>query len=86
MDSESKDLIWQESPNAEARLDDLRQRDLEISKISLGLQMRTRITTLEQENASLSTMRENWAMSRVSRLYFTFPTVFRALLRKISRS
>ena len=86
MASKNKNFTWQDIPDAESRLNQLREQDLEISKIALGLQMRTRITTLEQENAVLRTMRENWTLSRVSRLYFSLPRLVRVIVKKFSRS
>jgi hypothetical protein len=82
MTSNGKNINWQELPDAEARLNELRDRDLEVSKIAIGLQMRTKITTLEQEISILRTMRETWTLSRVSRLYFSLPRIFRAIIRK----
>jgi hypothetical protein len=82
---ESKNVVWQDLPGAEDRLEQLRDRDLELSQITLGLQMRTRITTLEQENAVLRSMEKTWSMSRVSRLYFTLPRIFRAVAKKFNR-
>ena len=68
-------IVWQEQPDPEKRLEELRNRDLELAKIALGLQMRSRITNLENENASLRAMQSAWTMSRVSRLYFTIPII-----------
>ena len=85
MAEESKNVVWQDLPGAEDRLEQLRDRDLELSQITLGLQMRTRITTLEQENAVLRSMEKTWSMSRVSRLYFTLPRIFRAVAKKFNR-
>ena len=85
MTDENKNFTWQDLPDAQERLEKLRDRDLEISRIALGLQMRTRITSLEQENAVLRSMRENWTQSRVSRLYFSLPRLFRSIVKKFSR-
>jgi len=76
--------VWQEQPNSEQRLQELRDRDLEIAKIALGLQMRTRITNLENENASLRSMQGAWTMSRISRFYFTIP-ILRSKIRALPR-
>jgi hypothetical protein len=76
--------VWQEQPNSEQRLQELRDRDLEIAKIALGLQMRTRITALENENAALQSLRNVWSMSRISKLYFTIP-IIRNKLRALPR-
>jgi hypothetical protein len=78
--------VWQEQPNSEQRLQELRDRDLEIAKIALGLQMRTRITALENENATLQNLRDAWSMSRISKLYFTIPIIrnrIRALPKRL---
>jgi hypothetical protein len=85
MERKGKNINWHELPKAEDRLIELRKRDLEVSRIALGLQMRTRITTLEQENAILRSMRETWTLSRVSRLYFSLPRFLRALFKKFSK-
>jgi hypothetical protein len=85
MDEKVGEVVWQNLPEAEKRLRALRDRDLEISKIAMGLQMRTRITSLEQENIRLRSMEKVWAMSRISKLYFSIPRLFRSLIRKISR-
>ena len=85
MNKSSSNISWQNLPDAEERLDALRGRDLEIARIAVGLQMRTRITALEQENAALRAMRESWILSRVSRLYFSLPRIVKALIKKISR-
>jgi hypothetical protein len=80
-----EEIVWQNLPEAEKRLRALRDRDLEISKIAMGLQMRTRITSLEQENERLRSMEKVWAMSRIRKLYFSIPRLFRGLIRKLSR-
>jgi len=67
--------VWQDEPNSEQRLQELRDRDLEIARVALGLQMRTRITTLENENTILQSLRDVWSMSRISKLYFTIPII-----------
>ncbi len=61
---------WQDYPDGEERLSQLRARDLEIAKISLGLQMRTRISRLEHEVKLLRAMEDSWISSRMSRVYF----------------
>ena len=76
--------VWQEQPNSEQRLQELRDRDLEIAKIAVGLQMRTRITALENDNAALQSLRNVWSMSRISKLYFTIP-IIRNKLRSLPR-
>jgi hypothetical protein len=85
MKESGDEIVWQKLPEAEKRLQALRDRDLEISKIAMGLQMRTRITSLEQENERLRSMEKVWAMSRIRKLYFSIPRLFRGLIRKLSR-
>jgi hypothetical protein len=85
MKESSDEIVWQNLPEAEKRLQVLRDRDLEISKIAMGLQMRTRITSLEQENERLRSMEKVWAMSRIRKLYFSIPRLFRGLVKKLSR-
>jgi hypothetical protein len=85
MKENGDEIVWQNLPEAEKRLQVLRDRDLEISKIAMGLQMRTRITSLEQENERLRSMEKVWAMSRIRKLYFSIPRLFRGLVKKLSR-
>jgi hypothetical protein len=85
MKENGDEIVWQNLAEAEKRLQALRDRDLEISKIAMGLQMRTRITSLEQENERLRSMERVWAMSRIRKLYFSIPRLFRGLIRKLSR-
>ena len=85
MKESGDEIVWQKLPEAEKLLQALRDRDLEISKIAMGLQMRTRITSLEQENERLRSMEKVWAMSRIRKLYFSIPRLFRGLIRKLSR-
>jgi hypothetical protein len=85
MKENGDEIVWQNLPEAEKRLQALRDRDLEISKIAMGLQMRTRITSLEQENERLRSMEKVWAMSKIRKLYFSIPRLFRGLIRKLSR-
>ena len=85
MKESGDEIVWQKLPEAEKRLQVLRDRDLEISKIAMGLQMRTRITSLEQENERLRSMEKVWAMSKIRKLYFSIPRLFRGLIRKLSR-
>jgi hypothetical protein len=70
---------WTDQIDAEERLSQLRQRDLEISRISLGLQMRTRISRLEHEIKLLRKMEDAWILSRFSRFYFFLTRLPRSL-------
>ena len=76
-------MNFQDIPDGEARLQDLRNRDLEIARLALGLQMRTRITNLENENRVLKSMEKTWSMSRVSALYFSLPKLMRKVLNRL---
>ena len=86
MNKLSQNLFWENTPDAEERLQELRTRDLEVAKIAHGLQMRTRITDLENEIAILRTIEKDWKLRRLSKLYFTAPRILRALLRRIKGS
>ncbi len=78
-------VTWQETKDAKERLEELRKRDLEISRIAVGLQMRTTITKLEQENQALRAMQSTWVMSRLSRLYFTFPGLIGKFINRLRK-
>ena len=78
-------VTWQETKDANERLEELRKRDLEISRIAVGLQMRTAITKLENENAALRAMESTWTMSRLSRLYFTFPSLIGKFINRLRK-
>jgi hypothetical protein len=80
-----KTSVFQDNPNAEERLKELRNRDLELAKISLGLQMRTRISRLEHENRVFRKMEGAWILSRFSRLYFLATRFFSLVLSKIRK-
>jgi len=79
-------IHWAEFPDANARFEELRQRDVEIVKISQGLQMRTKITKLENELAQLRALEKRWVGNRLSRLYYLVPRKLIALLRRVTRS
>jgi len=76
---------WDEFPDANVRFEELRQRDVEIVKISQGLQMRTRITKLENELAQLRALEKQWVGNRLSRLYYLVPRKLIGLLRRFTR-
>jgi len=77
------DIDWKEFPDAESRLDALRARDLEVSEIAKGIQMRSRITNLELEIAQLRSMEGVWLTNRIGRLYFSIPRRLLRLFRRI---
>jgi hypothetical protein len=78
-----KNIRWKNFPEAEVRLEELRERDIEISNISKGLQMRARINQLEGEIAQLRSMEGIWLTNRIGRLYFAIPRRFLRLFRRI---
>ena len=82
MSRESLRVSWSEVSDGEARLEELRVRDVEVANLAMGLQMRTRITNLEAEVAYLRSMERIWLGNRLSRLYFLAP---RALIRLFVR-
>ena len=82
MSDKSSEIDWKNFPDAEARLEQLRGRDLEVANIAMGLQMRARISQLENENAQLRAMESVWLTNRTGRLYFMIP---RSLLRVFRR-
>ena len=84
MNKEILDINWADFPDAESRIDTLRKRDVEVSSISKGLQMRTRISQLETENALLKSMEAEWLLNRTGRLYFMIPRSLLKLFRKIT--
>jgi hypothetical protein len=73
---------WRDDLSGEERLENLRTRDLEVSKIAMGLQMRTRISYLEHENRILREMESAWILSRLSRLYFKVSRLMAKINRK----
>ena len=81
--NKSLDINWKELPGAESRLEALRARDLEVSEIAQGIQMRSRITNLELEIAQLRSMEGVWLTNRIGRLYFSIPRRLLRLFRRI---
>ena len=77
-----KIIQWRDDLSGEERLESLRARDLEISKIAMGLQMRTRITYLEHENRIFRDMESAWILSRLSKLYFKVSRLITKINRK----
>jgi hypothetical protein len=80
---EKLDVNWKNYPDAEARLEKLRSRDVEVASISQALQMRSRISHLEAEIAQLRSMESIWLTNRIGRLYFLIPRKFIKLFRRI---
>ena len=81
--SNPNDINLHEFPDAESRLEALRLRDLEVSEIAKGIQMRSRIINLEQEIAQLRAMEGVWLTNRIGRLYFMIPRRMLGLFRRI---
>ena len=71
-------------PDVKAKLEELRQRDVEVASIARGLQMRTRITKLENEIEQLRAVEATWLANRLSRLYFMIPRRLLKLLRRVA--
>jgi hypothetical protein len=76
---------WHENEDGEERLSQLRNRDLEITRISLGLQMRTRISRLEHEVKLLRQMEDSWILSRLSRVYFSATRLPRIVMSAVQK-
>lgn len=74
--------VWQDLPNSEERLQQLRDRDIEISKLAIGLQMRTRITALENENAMFRNMEKTWKVSKLKKAYLSFSNLMRRVIKR----
>jgi hypothetical protein len=83
MNISNQNLIWKSLPGAEERLEELRKRDLEVANIAHGLQMRMRITDLENEIHVLRSIEKAWKLSRLSRLYFKTPSILRSIIQRI---
>lgn len=73
---------WQDLPNSEERLQQLRDRDIEISKLAIGLQMRTRITALENENAMFRNMEKTWKVSKLKKTYLSISILMRRVIKR----
>ena len=74
--------VWQDLPNSEERLQQLRDRDIEISKLAIGLQMRTRITALENENAMFRNMEKTWKVSKLKKAFFSISNLMRRAIKR----
>lgn len=80
------DFDWQDVDEAELKLGSLRDRDLQVAAIAKGLNMRSRITQLEEEIAQLRSMEKAWITNRTGRLYFSIPRAFLKIFRKFTGS
>jgi len=76
-------ISWQDVPNAEERFKKLRDRDLELTNLALGLQMRTRITALEHENAMLRQMEKTWKISKLRKVFLRIPGFIRRIIKRL---
>jgi hypothetical protein len=74
--------VWQNLPNSEERLQQLRDRDIEISKLAIGLQMRTRITALENQNAMFRNMEKTWKISKLKKATLSISNLMRRVIKR----
>jgi hypothetical protein len=81
-DNKHKPISWQDVPNAEERFQQLRDRDLELTNLALGLQMRTRITALEHENAMFRQIEKTWKISKLRKLFLRIPDLIRRIIKR----
>jgi hypothetical protein len=81
-DKRKEPVSWQDAPNAEERFQQLRDRDLELTNLALGLQMRTRITSLENDNAMLRQMEKTWKISKLRKVFLGIPDLIRRIVKR----
>ena len=80
--SENDNINWQDLPDAEERLGQLRVRDEEISKICKTAQYESRIEALERENELLRALQETWISQELNRPPLTRRQLARMLLKR----
>ena len=80
--SENDSINWQDIPDAEERLRQLRVRDEEFSIISKTAQYESRIEALEKENELLRAMQETWITQELNRPPLTRRQLIRMLLKR----
>jgi len=80
--SENDNINWQDIPDAEERLRQLRVRDEEFSNISKTAQYESRIEALEKENALLRALQETWITQELNRPPLTRIQLIRMLLKR----
>jgi hypothetical protein len=82
--NESGIIKWQDLPDAEERLLQLKVRDDEISMISISAQYESRIEALEREIDLLRAMQETWISQELNRPALTRRQLIRMLLKQSS--
>ena len=80
--SENDNINWQDIPDAEERLRQLRVRDEEFSIISKNAQYESRIEALEKENELLRALQETWITQELNRPPLTRRQLIRMLLKR----
>lgn len=80
--SENDNINWQDIPDAEERLRQLRVRDEEFSIISKTAQYESRIEALEKENELLRALQETWITQELNRPPLTRRQLIRMLLKR----
>ena len=80
--SENDNINWQDLPDAEERLRQLKVRDEEFSKISKTAQYESRIEALEKENELLRALQETWISQELNRPPLTRRQLVRMLLKR----
>ena len=80
--SENDNINWQDIPDAEERLRQLRARDEEFSIISKTAQYESRIEALEKENELLRALQETWITQELNRPPLTRRQLIRMLLKR----
>jgi hypothetical protein len=75
-------ITWQDTQNAEERFQQLRDRDLEVTQVALGLQMRTRITALEHENSMFRSMENTWRISKLRKAFLSVSGLIRRIVKR----
>ena len=80
--SENDNINWQDIPDAEERLRQLRVRDEEFSIISKNAQYESRIEALEKENELLRALQETWITQELNRPPLTKRQLIRMLLKR----
>jgi hypothetical protein len=75
-------IKWQDLPDAEERLRQLKARDEELSMISTSAQYESRIESLEREIELLRAMQETWISRELNRPPLTRRQLIRMLLKQ----
>jgi hypothetical protein len=81
-DKRNDPISWQDVPNAEERFQQLRDRDLELTNVALGLQMRTRITALEHEIAMFRKLEKTWKISKLRKAFLSVSGLIRRIVKR----